>query len=378
MEVIGGYEMTWMKLVSGLLFVIFQGISTMHFNFDRGETALIDQPLRSTRSIASGPSNIPVRVDRRDPEIDRIVPAGATLERVATGFTWVEGPVWIPAGYLMFAEITSNSIRRLYPSGTASIFIQPSGYKGARPFGGKEPGTNGMTLDQSGRLTIAGHAQRDVFRLESHDATAQVTILADSYKGKRLNSPNDLVYRRDGSLYFTDPPYGLPTQSDKDPAKELQVNGVYRIPKAFVQPAGNPPARDQLQLLVGDLPRPNGIAFSPDEQYVYVDNSEPKKLWMRYRVKEDGSLTDAKIFYDASADTRPGSPDGMKVDQAGRIYSAGPGGVWIFSPEGKPLGIILIPENASNVAWGGADYKTLYVTASSSIYRIKMKVAGSR
>ena len=317
-----------------------------------------------------------LRVDRMDASIDRIIPADATIERVATGFTWVEGPIWIPAGYLMFAEITSNSIRKVMPDGAVSTFLQPSGYKGAAPYGGKEPGSNGMTLDRQGRLTVAGHAQRDVWRLESLDARAQVTILADSYEGKKLNSPNDLVYKSDGSLYFTDPPYGLPTQSDDDPIKELQVNGVYRIPKAFDQTPGAAPARAQLQLVAKDLPRPNGIAFSPDEKYLYVDNSQPKKLWMRYRVKEDGTLTDAKVFYDATSDPRPGAPDGMKVDRSGNVYSTGPGGVWIFSSEGKPLGVILAPERASNVNWGGIDRKTLYLTASSSIYRVTLKVPG--
>jgi gluconolactonase len=317
-----------------------------------------------------------LKVDRMHPGLDAIVPANANLERVATGFTWVEGPLWIPAGYLLFAEITSNSIRKLTRDGTVSIFLQPSGYKGAAPYGGKEPGSNGMTLDRSGRLTVAGHAHRDVWRLESLDPKAQVTVLADSYEGKKLNSPNDLVYKSDGSLYFTDPPYGLPTQSDNDPIKELQMSGVYRIPKAFDQKPGAAPARDQLQLLSKDLPRPNGIAFSPDEKYLYVDNSQPKKLWMRYRVKQDGTLTDAKVFYDATSDTRPGAPDGMKVDRQGNVYSSGPGGIWIFSPAGKPLGTILLPERASNVNWGGADRKTLYITASSSIYRVTLKVPG--
>ena len=317
-----------------------------------------------------------LNVDRRDAAIDMIVPANAKIEQVATGFTWVEGPIWIPAGYLLFAEITSNSIRKVTPDGTVSIFMQPSGYKGTAPYGGKEPGSNGMTLDESGRLTVAGHAQRDVWRLESLDPKAQVTVLADSFEGKKLNSPNDLVYKSDGSLYFTDPPYGLPTQGDSDPIKELQGNGVYRIPNAFDQKPGAAPARDQLQLLVKDLPRPNGIAFSPDEKYLYVDNSGPKKLWMRYRVKEDGSLTDAKVFYDATSDTRPGGPDGMKVDRQGNVYSTGPGGIWIFSPEGKPLGVILTPERAANVNWGGVDRKTLYITASSSIYRVMLKVPG--
>jgi gluconolactonase len=321
---------------------------------------------------------VPVRLDRMDAGIDAIVPADATMERVATGFTWVEGPIWIPAGYLMFAEITSNSIRKVTPDGTVSIFMQPSGYKGSAPYGGKEPGSNGMTLDAKDRLTVAGHAQRDVWRLESLDAGAQVTVLADSYQGKKLNSPNDLVYRKsDGSLYFTDPPYGLPTQGDNDPIKELQVNGVYRVPNAFNQKPGAPPARDQLQLVVKDLPRPNGIAFSPDEKYLYVNNSGPKKIWMRYRVQADGSLTDANVFYDATSDPRPGGPDGMKVDRLGNLYSTGPGGIWIFSPEGKPLGVILTPERAANVNWGGADRKTLYITATSSIYRIRLKVPGA-
>jgi gluconolactonase len=317
-----------------------------------------------------------LNVDRLEAGIDAIVPANATMERVATGFTWVEGPIWIPRGYLMFAEIASNSIRKLTLDGAVSIFLQPSGYKGAAPYGGKEPGSNGMTLDRSGRLTVAGHAQRDVWRLESLNPKGQVTVPADSFEGKKLNSPNDLVYKSDGSLYFTDPPYGLPTQGDSDPIKELQVNGVYRIPKAFDQKRGAAPARDQLQLLVKDLPRPNGIAFSPDEKFLYVDNSGPKKLWMRYRVKEDGTLTDAKVFYDATSDKRPGGPDGMKVDREGNVYSTGPGGVWIFSPDGKPLGVILTPERAANVNWGGADRKTLYITASSSIYRVTLKVPG--
>ncbi len=151
--------------------------------------------------------------------------------------------------------------------------MQPSGYQGSAPYGGKEPGSNGMTLDPKGRLTVAGHAQRDVYRLESMDPKGQITVLADSYQGKKLNSPNDLVYKSDGSLYFTDPPYGLPTQGDTDPIKELQFSGVYRIPNAVNQKAGAPPARDQLQLVSKDLPRPNGIAFSPDEKYLYVDNS---------------------------------------------------------------------------------------------------------
>jgi gluconolactonase len=326
---------------------------------------------------ASVDAAVPVKVDRMDAGMDAIVPVNATVERVATGFTWVEGPVWIPqGGYLLFAEITSNSIRKLTPDGTVSIFMQPSGYKGAAPYGGKEPGSNGMTLDAKGRLTVAGHAQRDVWRLETMDPKGQVTVLADSYQGKKLSSPNDLVYAKDGSLYFTDPPYGLPTQGDNDPLKELQVNGVYRIPHALQQKPGAPPERDQLQLVAKDLPRPNGIAFSPDQKYLYVDNSGPQKLWMRYEVQKDGSLSNGKVFYDASSDKRPGGPDGMKVDTLGNVYSTGPGGIWVFSPEGKALGVILMPERTANLNWAAADRKTLYITATSSVYRITLNVPG--
>jgi gluconolactonase len=298
------------------------------------------------------------------------------LERLANGFTWVEGPIWLDNS-LFFAEIPSNSIRRWTPGTGVSIFLQPSGYQGSTPYGGPEPGSNGMTLDVRSRLTVAGHAQRDVYRLESLDPKGPITILADSYQGKKLNSPNDLVYKSDGSLYFTDPPYGFRTQKDDDPDKELKVNGVYRIPHALSQKPGAAPARAELQLLVSDLTRPNGIAFSPDEKYLYVNNSEPKKIWMRYRVQPDGTVTEPKLLYDATSDPRPGSPDGMKVDQQGNIYSTGPGGVWIFSPEGKPLGTILIAEKSANVTWAGPDRKMLYITASSSIYRVHLNIAGA-
>jgi gluconolactonase len=321
-------------------------------------------------------SSVPLQVDRQDPGIAAIVPADAKLERVATGFKWIEGPVWTHDS-LFFAEIPSDSIRRWIPGSGVSIFLQPSGYQGKLPYGGPESGSNGMTLDARGRLTVAGHARRDVFRLESLDPKATLTVLADSYRGKKLNSPNDLVYRSDGSLYFTDPPYGLRTQKDSDPEKELKVNGVYRIPHALTQKPGAAPDRAALQLLITDLPRPNGIAFSPDEKYLYVDSTEPRKIWMRYRVQPDGTLTDAKLLYEATADKRIGGPDGMKVDEKGNIYSAGPGGITVLSPEGKLLGTLLIPERTSNVAWGGADRTTLYITASTSIYRVRLKIPGA-
>lgn len=321
-------------------------------------------------------ASTPLQADRLDPAANRIIPPNAQLEKIATGFTWIEGPIWLNNS-LYFAEITSNSIRRWTPDGRVTIFLQPSGYKGPGKYNGREPGSNGMTLDLNGRLTVAGHAQRDVYRFDSLTPNAPATILADTYKGKRLNSPNDLVYRADGSLYFTDPPYGLETQNDSDPKKQLTINGVYRIPNANGQKAGTPPARDSLQQLITDLPGPNGIAFSPDEKFLYVDNSRPKKTWMRYRVQPDGTLTDPHLLYDATSDPRPGGPDGMKVDREGNIYSSGPGGLWIFSSEGKPLATIAIPERVSNVAWGDADHKMLYITASSSIYRVHLGIAGA-
>ncbi len=343
--------------------------------FIPGCTKSAPPPEPATSSNANHAATTPLKIDRLDPSIDSIIPADATLERVATGFKWVEGPVW-DQGSLYFAEIPSNSIRRWTPGEGVRIWLQPSGYQGSAPYGGPEPGTDGMTLDAHGRLTVAGHAQRNVLRFESFDSTKAPTVLVDSYQGKRLNSPNDLVYRSDGSLYFTDPPYGLRTQSDFDPAKQLKMNGVYRIPHALDHKPGAPPDNASLQLLVKDLQRPNGIAFSPDEKYLYVNNSIPNKIWMRYRVKPDGTLTDGKMFADATSDPRTGVPDGMKVDSAGNIYSAGPGGIWIFSPDGKHLGTILTPEQVGNLAFGGPDRKTLYIAAKTSIYRVAIKIAG--
>ncbi|HEY1472398.1 MAG TPA: SMP-30/gluconolactonase/LRE family protein [Candidatus Acidoferrum sp.] len=318
------------------------------------------------------------KVERLDTAANDIIPDGAALVKLTSGYTWTEGPIWMREGYLLFADIPSNTIRKLPLGGEASIFLQPSGYLGATPFGGREPGSNGMTLDAQGRLTVAGHGQRDVYRIESLSNPAQTTILADTFEGKRLNSPNDLVYKSDGALYFTDPPYGLATQTDTDPKKELKVNGVYRLGGAAEQKPGAPPQRDKLQLLVKDLPRPNGIVFSPDEKYLYVSNSEPQKTWMRYHVNADGTLANGELFYDATSDLRPGSPDGIKVDERGNLYGSGPGGVWIFSPAGKHIATILMPEKVANLNWGGKDSKTLFITASSSVYRIELKVKGIR
>jgi gluconolactonase len=331
--------------------------------------------LASAILFAGGQQADPVL--RLDPALDAIVPKGATLEPVAGGFKWTEGPVWIHSGYVLFAEIPSNRILKWTPGGEVTTFMKPSGFQGSADYGGPEPGTNGMTLDPKGRLTVAGHARRMVFRLESLKAGAKMTVLAERYEGKRLNSPNDVVYAADGALYFTDPPYGLPTQGDKDPLKELSFNGVYRIPAAASHAAGAPPDDGKLQLLIKDLTRPNGIALSPDGKVLYVAVSDPqRKVYMRYDVKPDGGVENERVFFDATSDTAPGSPDGIKVDKAGNLYGTGPGGVWIFSPDGKHLGTIKMPEVTANCNWGGADAKTLYITASSHLYRIHLKIAG--
>jgi sugar lactone lactonase YvrE/uncharacterized protein (DUF885 family) len=317
-------------------------------------------------------------IQRLDPAVNQLVPANAKLERVATGFDkWTEGPVWTRDGSLLFAVIPANSIVKWSPGKEASVFMKPSGYTGAAPYGGPEPGSNGMTLDADGRVSVAGHGRRNVWRLESVDPQAPITVLADSYQGNKLNSPNDLVYKSDGSLYFTDPPYGLPTQQDSDPLKEVQVNGVYRVPNARGQKPGSQSYREKLQLIIKDLPRPNGIAFSPDEQTLYIADSG-KKMWMRYPVKPDGTVGEGAVLLDASGEKDPGGPDGIRVDKAGNIYGAGPGGVWIISPAGKHLGTLRVPEVVSNVAWGDKDGKTLYITASTSIYRIKLAASGVR
>ncbi|RZU42442.1 gluconolactonase [Edaphobacter modestus] len=330
-----------------------------------------------TDKSKDSPSDYPARIERLDPAAEAILPQHPTWHRVAAGFTWVEGPVWIHSGYLMFADIPSNSIRKIDHDEKVSIWLQPSGYRGQEPYGGKEPGSNGMTLDRLGRLTVAGHAARNIMRFESMNPDEKVTILADSYQGKKLNSPNDLVYGPDGSLYFTDPPYGLRTQSDEDPQKELGFNGVYRVPNAVQQKAGAEPKRESLQLLIRDLPRPNGIALSPDSNWLYVSNSEPKK-WMRYPVNPDGSLGSGKVFVDATDDQRRGSPDGMKVDTQGNLYASGPGGIWIISSEGKHLATILTEKSTSNVAWGGKDGSVLYATTTDSVLSIQLNVKGVR
>jgi gluconolactonase len=303
------------------------------------------------------------KIVRIDAALDKLVAADARIEKLAGGFGFTEGPVWMRGGFLMFSDIPSNTIHKWTPDGKVTAFRKPSGYDGADAPAGAFIGSNGLTLDKDGRLTICEHGNRRMTRLEKD---GKLTVLADKYEGKRLNSPNDAVYKSDGALYFTDPPYGLVKQ-DEDPQKELKFNGIFRL------------AGGKLQLLSRELTRPNGLAFSPDEKVLYVANSDARrKIWMRYEVGGNGTLANGKVFVDVTARTEEGVPDGMKIDRAGNLYCTGPGGVWVFSPAGKHLGTIAPPETPANLHWGDADARTLYITARTSLYRVRMNVAGIR
>jgi gluconolactonase len=307
-------------------------------------------------------------ITRRNAALDAIVSPSAQFEKLATGFSFTEGPVWVPRkdsteGYLLFSVPNDNTIYRMTADGAASVFRVKSGYSGFDIGEYRQPGSNGLALDKQGRLTIDQHGNRRVLRVEPR---GNVTILADRYDGKKLNSPNDLVYKSDGSLYFTDPPFGLPNVFD-DRRKELPFSGIYRVIDGNVQ------------LVASDLDAPNGLAFSPDERYLYVDNwNEKNKVVLRYEVKPDGMLDKGTVFFDMTFVPGSTALDGLKVDQLGNVYVCGPGGIWILSPEGKHLGTLTPPEEAHNLTWGDDDGKTLYVTALSSIYRIRTNVAGIR
>jgi gluconolactonase len=314
-------------------------------------------------------SEINPQLIRQDPAFDRIVPAEAKIEKLAGGFQFTEGPIWVPKsaesdGYLLFSDPNNNVIYRWTQDGQVSIFMTKSGYRGIDIGEYGQPGSNGLTLDREGRLTINQHGNRRVVRMEKN---GQLTVLADRYQGKRLNSPNDLVYKSDGTLYFTDPPFGLPKFFD-DPRKDLPYSGVFRV-----SPEGT------VRLVSADLKGPNGIAFSPDEKYLYVDNWDTeKKVVMRYAVEPDGTLSHGQVFFDMTSAPGEDALDGMKVDVDGNLYVSGPGGVWILSPEGKHLGTISGPEHPHNFAWGDEDGKTLYLCAQTGLYRIRLNIAGIR
>lgn len=305
------------------------------------------------------------QISRRDPALDAVLGSDAIVERVAEGFIFTEGPVWDRAGgFLLFSAPNENVIYRWMPSGVVYVHRPKSGYTGIDIGAYTQPGSNGLTFDREGRLTIAEMGNRRITRLEKNGV---LTVLADRYQGKRFNSPNDLVYRSDGAIYFTDPNFGLPRFGD-DPKKELPFAGVFR-------------AKDgEVQLLASDLSGPNGIAFSPDEKFLYVGNWDPaRKVVMRYPVNGDGSVGKGEVFYDMTDAPGEAAIDGLKVDQQGHLFVTGPGGVWILSPDAKLLGILAAsPEEQHNLAWGDEDGRTLYMTALGGVYRIRTKIPGVR
>jgi gluconolactonase len=302
-------------------------------------------------------------IDRKDPRFDKLIPKDAKLLKLAEGFAWTEGPVWVPdKGYLLFSDIPNNVVNKYTPGKGVEAFLKPSGYTGKEKRGG-EPGSNGLVLDPEGRLTLCEHGDRQVTRIEK-DGTK--TVLAKEYRGKRFNSPNDLIFKSNGDLYFTDPPYGLEKNWD-DPARELDFCGVYRLAKD-----------GKLTLLTATMSRPNGIAFSLDEKTLYVANSDPKKaVWMAFPVKDDGTLGEGKVFFDSTelTKTKKGLPDGMKIDMRGNLFATGPGGVLVFAPDGTHLGTIDTGEPTANCAFG-EDGTVLYVAVNHWLCKIQTSTKG--
>ena len=323
--------------------------------------------LKEVAAPSPAPTNSGVvNIVRKDARFDALVATDAKVEKLVDGHKWVEGPVWNrKESFLFFSDIPNNAIYQWQEGKGESLFLQPAGYLGSTPFTGKEPGTNGLTYDANGLLTACDHGERRIWRLAADGKTR--TTLADRYEGKRLNSPNDLTFKSNGDLYFTDPIYGLPKGAD-DPGRELDFCGVYRLSKD-----------GKLTLLTKELTRPNGIAFSPDEKKLYVANSDPDKaVWMVYDLKPDGTLGAGKVFYDATAwaqEKRPGLPDGMKIDKAGNLFATGPGGLHVFAPDGTLLGTFDTGVPTANCAWGG-DGSVLYITANTALMRVQLKTRG--
>jgi gluconolactonase len=304
------------------------------------------------------------KIVRLSPELDKIVPPHARMELLAEGFEWSEGPVWIKeGGYLLFSDIPRNSIMKWSPETGISLFMKPAGYTGVVPYG-HEPGTNGLLVDPHGQLVACEHGDRRVSVLTKDGGKR---TLVDNYQGKRFNSPNDGTFDSEGNLYFTDPPYGLPGNFD-DPRRELDFCGVYRLSQ-----------NGELTLITSEMTRPNGIALSPDEQKLYVAQSDPKApIWRVFDLTTDSIPPAHKVFFDATelAKThKKGLPDGLKTDVHGNLFATGPGGVLVINPTGELIGHFLTGEATANCGWGD-DGSTLYITADMFLVRIKLNTKG--
>ena len=314
--------------------------------------------------IKSMPAPYPVvgTVERLDPALDALLAPDAGMEKLAEGFHWSEGPVWVAAqSHLLFSDVPENRVYRWKEGEGIAVFLEVSGFTGI-DYHGRERGSNGLTLDRTGRLVLCQHGDRRVARL-ANDGKSFETIV-DRFEGKRFSSPNDLCFDRAGNLFFTDPPYGLPS----DTKQETEFNGVYRLG-----------TDGKLTVIERTLARPNGVALSPDERTLYVGSTEDKEPFIKaYSLKADGSVAASHVFFDATdliaRTKRHGGFDGMKVDARGNLWATGPGGVLILSPEGKHLGTLLTGQPTANCAFGGTDGKTLFITANNQLLRIKTNV----
>jgi gluconolactonase len=298
------------------------------------------------------------QIERLDARLDELLPPGTSIEKLVDGLTWLEGPAWnARERELLFSEIPANRVWR-WRDGELSVFLEEAGYAGAAPFQGREPGSNGLCFDAEGRLLLCEHGERRVTRVERDGSR---TVVADRFEGRRLNSPNDVVVCRNGDVCFTDPPFGLPGAFE-DPARELPFSGVYRLRRDGV-----------LALLTKELEGPNGLAFSPDERTLYVSNARPDRpVWMAYPVLDDGSLAAGRVFFDAArwVPGRPGFPDGLKVDARGNLFAAGPGGLYVFAPDGRHLGTVHFGVATSNCRFDDSG-RDLFVTASNAVWRVR-------
>ncbi len=321
-------------------------ISASPHNYIWMRTATLDV-YAGERAPISWPSELHVEGD-----LTGILPSDGELERVAAGFEFTEGPVWARDGSLLFSSPNTNAIYRWDPVGRVTVFRSKSGYTGTDIGRFHQPGSNGLTFDRAGRLTLCQHGNRRVVRIERH---GNVTVVADAFGGRRLNSPNDVVCRSDGSIYFTDPGLRVPLAE-----RELPYAAIYRID------------RSGAVSMLADFEYPHGLAFSPDERTLYVANTRWAQYIHALEIGADGAMVRRRIFADMSSDETDGVPDGMKVDVQGRVYCTGPGGTWVFAPEGTRLGIIRTPEVPANLAFGGPDLRTLFFTARTSVYSLRV------